>query len=153
MAKVRIPFGTRILEEIPLFSFWPEDLNEHNLRTAFSTLSAAKQAQIENLRCRDQEGQNRLMTIFESNCIKADDGIFHFFLNVSHLQHSCCPNAIVDWNSNIQCLTVHTLRNIPAEKEITISYINNSLPTASRKLLLWDQFGVDCQCPRCLAVQ
>ncbi|CAM44467.1 hypothetical protein LBRM_35_7140 [Leishmania braziliensis MHOM/BR/75/M2904] len=66
--------------------------------------------------------------------------------------HSCDPNLSVQYSSlNDETLTVVALRDVKAGEELTISYIDSSLPFAVRQQQLLDHYLFECRCPRCVA--
>lgn len=72
------------------------------------------------------------------------------FLEASRINHSCQPNAQYAWNDNLGHLTVHALRDIDANHEITISYISGVLlGYAERQRHLMDAFSFACTCELC----
>jgi hypothetical protein len=72
------------------------------------------------------------------------------FLEASRISHSCQPNAQHTWNDDLGHLNVHALRDIEADREITISYISGvSLGYAERQRHLMDAFSFACACELC----
>ncbi|CEM23205.1 unnamed protein product [Vitrella brassicaformis CCMP3155] len=67
----------------------------------------------------------------------------------SSFNHSCVPNCAVGSLKEDSTLTVTTLREISAGEELCISYIDCSLPLASRQEKLMHYLFV-CECPKCL---
>ncbi|KPA81886.1 hypothetical protein ABB37_04134 [Leptomonas pyrrhocoris] len=64
--------------------------------------------------------------------------------------HSCDPNLNVQYAAvNDETLSVVALRDIAAGEELTISYIDTSLPYAVRQQQLLDHYLFECKCPRC----
>ncbi|KAI1406156.1 hypothetical protein F4819DRAFT_507679 [Hypoxylon fuscum] len=45
----------------------------------------------------------------------------------SFINHSCVPNAWAEWNPNINAVTIHALREIQADEEVTISYFQEMI--------------------------
>ena len=77
-----------------------------------------------------------------------------FYALQSCINHSCLPNAHAlrsddDANSIAVMLAK---QDIPAHTEITISYIDETLPFEERKTALLD-YGFSCSCPRCQSMQ
>jgi hypothetical protein len=72
------------------------------------------------------------------------------FLEASRINHSCQPNAQHTWNDDFGQLTVHALRDIEADSEITISYISGISPGyAERQRHLMNTFSFACSCELC----
>lgn len=73
----------------------------------------------------------------------------HLFTKASFLNHSCVPNAYLHWNNDdprpSDEIVLHAIRPIPAQAEITISYINAFQTPAQRERDL----GFRCACPAC----
>ncbi|XP_054165110.1 N-lysine methyltransferase SMYD2-B-like [Oppia nitens] len=69
------------------------------------------------------------------------------FIGASVLDHSCAPNVYVQSVGNR--LRVIADKYIIAGDELTTYYVNISLPTVTRKMLLKKGYYFDCQCSRC----
>ena len=77
-------------------------------------------------------------------------GLASVFLQTSRINHSCCPNATCSWNENLARLTVHATKNIPAEEEISISYLANPWKSHCRRQeSLREGYFFMCTCPAC----
>ena len=70
------------------------------------------------------------------------------FEKACRINHSCCPNAVAAWNEQRQRLTVHAVRPILWDEEVTISYLDETLPQDDRQALL-GCYGFRCKCPAC----
>ncbi|GIL85141.1 hypothetical protein Vretimale_10792 [Volvox reticuliferus] len=68
----------------------------------------------------------------------------------SCINHSCDPNCTAACDTGDRTVTVLAQRDIPAGEEITLSYIDVSLPYKERQSELRD-YGFVCRCVRCLA--
>ncbi|KAF3909123.1 hypothetical protein ABW21_db0206416 [Orbilia brochopaga] len=68
---------------------------------------------------------------------------------VAMFNHSCDPNAIV--LSDGRQLVIRSLREIPKDTEITISYIDNWLPRSDRQQELFKRYMFNCACSLCSA--
>lgn len=65
--------------------------------------------------------------------------------------HSCEPNLLVGYsNSNDETLSVEATRHIAEGEELTISYIDTTLPFALRHEQLYEHYLFQCHCSRCL---
>lgn len=72
------------------------------------------------------------------------------FLEASRINHSCQPNAQHAWNNDLGHLTIHALRDIEADREITISYISGVSPGfVERQRHLMNAFSFTCVCELC----
>merc|ERR1712137_984076 len=70
------------------------------------------------------------------------------FPSVARLNHSCAPNAKIDFPSNSAQLVATSLQPLVAGQELCISYIrkDQDVHTRRRQLL---EYGFVCQCERC----
>ena len=72
------------------------------------------------------------------------------FANVCRINHSCAPNSHYEWNASLGMETVHALRDIARDEEISISYLEPvGEERAARQLKLRERFGFECACARC----
>lgn len=78
-----------------------------------------------------------------------DTAIFPLY---SRINHSCSPNALHDFNSRIMRITVHALRDIKRDEQISIPYINTDKYTKKeRGKILNKQTSIEeCGCKMCL---
>ena len=75
-------------------------------------------------------------------------GLFHL---TSHIAHSCDPNAEVTLSEG-NCVSIKSLRAIPANEQLSISYIPCEGKTfGARQLLLKEKYNVQCTCSICEA--
>ncbi|PWW79336.1 SET domain-containing protein [Tuber magnatum] len=63
------------------------------------------------------------------------------------INHDCTPNAIILFDG--RALQVRALEGIPANAEILISYIDNTVPRERRRLELSEKYFFTCACSRC----
>ncbi|KAK4240615.1 hypothetical protein C8A03DRAFT_31210 [Achaetomium macrosporum] len=82
------------------------------------------------------------------NRLDADTGMTGIFLDagLAMVNHSCVPNAFVGFDKRTAVLRAE--RPIQEGEEITISYIDNMLPTSARHEAL-KLYHFQCDCPRC----
>lgn len=142
--------GERIIEEPPLLTFPPGCFTSDAIAYSFCDLKPNEQFQISNLSAPEINGLDELTSIFQAHTFEDEDETRRFFLSSTYIRHSCCPNAIVDWNANIGCLTVHALRALEPTEELLICYVNSTIPFPRRWEMIRDEFGLDCACLRCL---
>ncbi|KAJ7572618.1 hypothetical protein C8J56DRAFT_790580 [Mycena floridula] len=71
------------------------------------------------------------------------------FLNVSRCNHSCGPNAVWKWDAESFSLTLQAVRPISDGQEVTIQYIDSTLPRDQRREKLRALYGFDCRCSHC----
>ncbi|KAL2425377.1 hypothetical protein ABEF91_007392 [Exophiala dermatitidis] len=69
------------------------------------------------------------------------------------LNHSCDPNAYVRFDvsetDTLGSISVHALRDIAKDEEITISYIDTTVPCKRRQQQLSERYFFTCQCHLC----
>ena len=68
----------------------------------------------------------------------------------SFFNHSCDPSVDVVWPHNDGRVAFVTKRLITAGEQLFVSYIDESSPEASRRALLLDGWGINCQCAKCV---
>ena len=72
------------------------------------------------------------------------------FLDISRVNHSCVPNAQGNFNLAINMLTVHAVREIASDEEITISYLDDQLASRRvRQARLQESHNFLCACAIC----
>ncbi|KIY45454.1 SET domain-containing protein [Fistulina hepatica ATCC 64428] len=71
------------------------------------------------------------------------------FLHTSRINHSCAPNARVQWDYASFELSVIATRTINEGDEVTISYVDPRFPREARRQQLKETYGFDCQCDHC----
>ncbi|KAG5466014.1 hypothetical protein CUR178_00731 [Leishmania enriettii] len=70
----------------------------------------------------------------------------------SFFNHSCEPDLNVQYSAvNDDTLSVVELRDVKAGEELTISYIDASLPLAVRQQQVFEPYLFVCRCTRCIA--
>ncbi|KAL7467388.1 hypothetical protein ACHAXS_007625 [Conticribra weissflogii] len=154
IATSKIPKGTRILSEAPLFRL---------TRILYNTKAGEDQV-IKSLKSLDKERQraffalrnvhegNPVLGIVRTNALAlgsnaTESGIF---LRASRINHSCRENAQNIWNAGIGQLTIHALRDIDEGEEITISYLADRAGYEDRQKSLKEKFKFDCKCHLCM---
>ncbi|KAK4035270.1 hypothetical protein C8A01DRAFT_18046 [Parachaetomium inaequale] len=82
------------------------------------------------------------------NRLDADTGMAGIFLDagLAMVNHSCVPNAFIGFDKRTAVLRAE--RPIQEGEEITISYIDNTLPKSARHEAL-KLYHFQCDCPRC----
>ncbi|XP_048320704.2 histone-lysine N-methyltransferase ATXR4 isoform X2 [Ziziphus jujuba] len=68
----------------------------------------------------------------------------------SFYNHDCDPNAHIVWTENVDA-RLKALRDVDAGEELRICYIDASMNHDARQTLLYQGFGFQCNCPRCLS--
>jgi hypothetical protein len=155
VATSKISKGTRILLEAPLFETpgSTEDTGSAEIIVLREVKSLTKDQQRAFFTLQNSQGRkfSPVLGIVSTNALPL--GVSNnggLFLEASRINHSCQPNAQHTWNDNLSHLTVHALRDIEADCEITISYISGvSLGYAERQRHLMDVFSFACACELC----
>lgn len=68
---------------------------------------------------------------------------------ISQLNHDCLPNCQIAWNAGIGKVTVHAVRDIAKEEELTISYIDGANMTKDSRQEKLNEWGFQCRCKAC----
>lgn len=68
---------------------------------------------------------------------------------LNSMNHSCDPNVTSMSSTTSNKMQVITLCPIQEGEELTVSYIDESLPRTQRQELLWQQYRFRCRCTRC----
>ncbi|MCJ1479852.1 hypothetical protein MMC06_000006 [Schaereria dolodes] len=68
---------------------------------------------------------------------------------VARLNHDCHPNACATVNIQTRRVTVHSIRQIKKGEEITITYIEHTLPLTDRQEFLSKFYNFNCNCSLC----
>ena len=120
----------------------PNEISE-----AFDHLSTSEQRKFLDLHCPERPGWSRGFSIYEANCYEMGPGTC-ICLDASRINHSCISNAHYAWNSNIERETVHAVKDISKDEEITISYCSAFRTLDERKREL-EPYVFACSCPAC----
>lgn len=155
VAFSKISKGTRILLEVPLFKTpgSTEDIGSAEITVLREVRSLTKDQQRAFFALQNSQGRKctPVLGIVITNMLPL--GVSNnggLFLEASRINHSCQPNAQHAWNDDLGHLTVHALRDIEANREITISYISGVSPGyAERQRHLMDVFSFACACELC----
>ncbi|MCJ1328294.1 hypothetical protein MMC10_004970 [Thelotrema lepadinum] len=156
IATQEIPKGCRILAEKPIFTM-PSQARNNN-EAQISAIIVAK------LRDVSKDAQRNFFAlhnnfvgslspflgIAKTNALPlgveaVEAGIFH---NLSRINHACLPNCQHTWNVRLGKETIHSVRDIAAGEEITISYSDTG-PSGERRAHLKRSFLFDCTCGLC----
>ncbi|KAK3705107.1 hypothetical protein LTR37_013474 [Vermiconidia calcicola] len=90
------------------------------------------------------------LATFRNNNFNIGNGTRATFRDISRVNHSCVPNTQGNFNSAIGCFTVHAVRPIDQEQEITISYLDeHGAVRGVRQGQLFESYGFECNCPVC----
>jgi hypothetical protein len=87
----------------------------------------------------------------ERGQIPSDAPITGLFIETARLRHSCVPNCYAHYNQAMNVMSVHTLKPIQSDEELTLStipavYYHNATERAEE---LKTKFGIMCTCEAC----
>lgn len=72
------------------------------------------------------------------------------FPNISRINHSCIPNAQGNFHTKLGQLTIHAVRDINVDEELTLNYLpEHGALQATRQSKLLRDYGFTCACPAC----
>ncbi|ORY07684.1 hypothetical protein BCR34DRAFT_603830 [Clohesyomyces aquaticus] len=155
-ARETITRGTRIIAEYPLLKAVTVSSHGVNVLAAFHNLPPFKQQAYLGLHEyasdtfkeeNDWESlsdlDRRVLAIFAANRWGRD-----VFWLASQFNHSCIPNIHNAHNPTIQMETFHSIQEIEAGEELTVSYIAGICARDERQAQL-KKWGFECKCPVC----
>ena len=172
-AATTIPRGTRILAEHPLFTVkserdvyakarkldnedkdWLTQLSiDTKKRPTVLDIANSSWNLIRNGISPSSDAireHDTVQAVFRNNNFDIGDGTQALFRDICRVNHSCVPNGQGNFNKGIGKFTIHAVRPIDNEEEITISYLDeHGAPKHSRQSKLSDGYGFDCSCPIC----
>lgn len=95
-----------------------------------------------------------ILSIFRNNAFEINSikhSIYQaVFPQISRLNHSCLPNAQGNFNPSLGRFTIHAVREIHQNEELTLNYLpEHGSPRETRQTLLRDKYGFACDCPAC----
>lgn len=151
-AKKKISLKDIILTEKPLLRCAPDTQEYLTKFHALNAGSKKKFLSLYNGHCDALETRqlrsDTVRGIWETNRIVAgdEDAVFE---TVCRINHSCCPNAVLDWDLEIECMEVKPLRNLMVGEEVTVSYIDcdAELEVRMERLKRWNFV---CLCVKCV---
>jgi len=155
-ATTFIKKGTAIFQEVPLIIGGPSWLDKE---ASFIALGEEKQRDFMALHSRCYCGktprkETEFQRIWDDNSFDvskvAAKGHIAVYKIASRLNHACIPNAQRRYTKNGNVVMLAT-KNIKQGDEITINYIGSySLPVPIRRQLLFQKFGIHCDCRGCI---
>jgi hypothetical protein len=155
-AKENISRGTRIVAERPLLKV--NILPSHcvDVQTPFNNLPLPAQkaylglhGYASNTLKKDNDWNSlsaltrKILAIYAANHWGRD-----VFWLASRFNHSCIPNLHNAYNPNIKMETFHSIRDIKAGDELTVSYVSGICARQERQEQL-NKWGFQCRCPAC----
>lgn len=97
-----------------------------------------------------------LMLVLESNSVEFEmkGGMYLsvLCLGISHLKHSCSPNALLGMGKEAGTIELRALKPIAPGDEVTVSYLGEPdlmVPTSERQAYLKKRWQFRCVCERC----
>ena len=151
--------GTRVLAEKPLLTMLLEDVDDaDNIIAAASELTVPDRDDFYGLCMHgvENEAEKTALGIWLSNAYPTDEEPEErgaVFRVICRLNHSCVPNCRVSWNARTQRMTVHTMRPIEANEELTVSYCfelqEGGGQRDRRQARIHHRFGFACACDLC----
>ncbi|KAF2232256.1 SET domain-containing protein [Viridothelium virens] len=165
-----ISCGTRIVAERPLLVVEGLCPSEYAVEKAFQKLSASSQQAFLDLEsCHNSDPrawpdgsspdpngaaaqlERSIYTTYQTNCVdisKNHQSASAIFETVSRINHSCVPNCHFTWNSILQMLTVHAVRDIAEGEELCVAYCELA-QTKSHRAETLSRYGFVCDCSAC----
>lgn len=155
-ATAPIQPGTAILSEAPTLRLprGKRDVTPAQVAAAFDRLSSADRETYLSLHQGITPYESKLLRILMANSFgvstSTGEQLLHLYLTISRINHDCNPNAeLAGLDEGTR--SVVAVRNIEAEIEITISYINvlDNGPREERRDFLSTNYGFTCDCATC----
>ncbi|XWX00673.1 hypothetical protein V2A60_008774 [Cordyceps javanica] len=156
VATTKIPKGTRILAESPLFIVQKKQPNPQvagvDICREIERLSDKQKQDFFALHNSHENRHIPELGICKTNALPlgSDATEGGLFLQASRINHSCRHNAQNTWNERLNKITIHGFRDIEEGEEITISYLSESSKYADRQIRLESAFGFRCSCELCI---
>ncbi|PQE17468.1 SET domain protein [Rutstroemia sp. NJR-2017a WRK4] len=151
-STAKIPRGTLILEEQPLFitKLDPPEFHEADARMAYQNMSPEAKRQFSSLRNNGGERFSNMADVWAENSFsmynKSQSSGHALFVLMSRFNHSCVPNARIPVRHN-EAAAIFAVRDIELEEEITFCYTSDlSVRVSSQRRRV---LGFPCQCQAC----
>ena len=144
-AAKNISKGTRIFTDKLLFNV-QDHQNRELILVRYLNLSTRGKKIFDQL-----EPENGDVTAkFQTNALAYRNAriMCGIFPQAAGINHSCQPNVYLSWNQKIGLGTTHAICDIPAGREILISYCDPVLSYHDRKSLL-ARYSFECVCDTC----
>jgi hypothetical protein len=151
IATTRIPAGTCLISESPLFTTSQLDPSniERSIMLIIKSLPKEKQRAFLSLH-NNNPGKEPFSNIVRSNGYplgpSSEDG--GIFLNIARINHACLANAQQAFNGKKGQESAFAIRDIEDGEEITIAYTIGGVSSVRRGKLK-EFFGFDCGCGLC----
>ncbi|EME45404.1 hypothetical protein DOTSEDRAFT_52689 [Dothistroma septosporum NZE10] len=90
------------------------------------------------------------LEVFRNNNFDIGKGDQAIFNEICRLNHACVPNCQGNYNQELDAFTIHAVKPIQENEELTISYLSeHGALKESRQGRLRQQYGFLCDCPAC----
>merc|ERR1712179_428053 len=100
---------------------------------------------------------DKLVRIFQGNCIQASGEYAALFPTIARINHSCSPNVVWgDTSGSSVVKEVRVTRRIQSGEEICANYlddVNTNFNAASYRQAALAKWGFHCQCVSCILPQ
>lgn len=135
------------------------EIDEDELTAQYQNLPAAVQQDLMALHTPNDDGKGHtpLKRIAAVNSYDAEsvDGMHRSRLSLffSRTNHSCAPNAIARFRSDVHTgrIVLHAATDIPKDTEITFNYLDDDWEgVGHRRRTLRKHYGFDCACRLCM---
>lgn len=136
----------RAVMKIPMTSL---QFGDEEIRSSFEALTAAQKAQFLALHEGHRSVNTRLARISNANAFGIHNDASYLYLDVSRINHSCCPNAAV--GEIADAMQILAIRPIEKGEEIFISYhsMMTGMTRQQRQNYLHWSYGFNCDCAVC----
>jgi len=144
--------GNLILKEKAQILLKVDDVNEEKISEIVDNLKQENQTKFKYLKSKKENSGATSCDIFLNNAVHLDDGDCGVFLTIAMVNHSCTPNAAWGNTEKADTLELRAIKDIPAEREVTVNYISDKCLLMSpneRNKLLVDTWGFSCKCEAC----
>ncbi|KAK3938623.1 SET domain-containing protein [Diplogelasinospora grovesii] len=158
IATQKIPRGTRILSEEPIITVRENGSHEDKRKSLGQQVDALTEQDRQSFLSMHnihpyKTSAEQYVGIIRTVALPVDlpDGgdAAGIFKDACRINHACDNNTQRDWNTLIQRLTIHALRDIEEGEEITIYYLGVHQNRATRQAALRNKFGFTCSCRLC----
>jgi len=127
---------------------------------SFRKLSKTGKQKYLDMKERTKCSENRIVSLFESNCVRAklsiEDGEWRgIYPKFSKINHSCDPNCVLNIASSGRALKLVASRDIVKGEEVTVNFLDpyrkNFLSSLlfERRKVLKSNWGIICTCSIC----
>ena len=157
IATTDLPAGMLVTHETPLLSVNkdPNRVLSEDVEPSYRALSSKDKLDYDWLfPSTNSRSNNPYHTIFLFNRFRTSNNSAAVFFCGALYSHSCQPNAQVAYNHITGHLTVHTLKAVQKDEELTISYGDGeplAFKTLEQRRKVLKKFRVECSCVLCEA--